>query len=242
MLELGHAPRRWGRLTCRSACVLAAAAAILFAGAGGAAGQSASAARSEGRPPAATASPAEIPLARSAAPSSISGGAAVYVLDGGRYRLAEKGTNGFTCFVLRDEDPRARYPTCMDPEWTRCQFPEYRKEAELRHAGMPEAKIAAILDRMRRGGQFPRPRRAGIAYMASSQMRGMYDVVPGGRIQPHVMIYAAGATNAQIGVRHVASARRLHIPFVQAEGRPDVHILVPLMSYTDGTRFEDAHP
>lgn len=182
----------------------------------------------------------EIALARSAAPKPISEAASVYVFSEGTYQLASKGTNGFTCLVLRDEDPRAQYPACLDAEWTRCELPEYMKEADLRKQGKSPDEIDATLDRMRREGHFPNPARSGIAYMASSQMRGMFEISPEGHIQPHVMIYAPGATNAQIGVAKVSEARVLHIPFVANEGKPNAHILSPLMSYTDGSRFEDA--
>ncbi len=234
MLDGEHTARGWRQLV-RSAGTLLAAATTFAAGADGVMGQ----ARPASPVSRAAVSPAnEIALARSAAPASISAAAAVYVLVDGRYRLAQEGTNGFTCFVLRDADPRAQYPTCLDPEWTRCELPEYMKEAELRRSGMAETRIAAVLDGLRRAGRFPRPRRSGIAYMASPHMRGMYDVVPGGRIQPHVMIYAPGATNAQIGVSDVATARLRHIPFVLAEGRPDAHIIAALPSYADGTAIE----
>lgn len=181
----------------------------------------------------------EIALARSAAPRLISDQASVYVLKDGTYQLAAKGTNGFTCLVLRDEDPRSQYPACLDSEWTRCELPEYMKEAELRKQGMSPDDIDNTLDRMRREGRFPNPTRSGIAYMASSRMRGMFPIVSGGRIQPHVMIYAPGTTNAQIGVSSIAKARLLHVPFVANEGKPNAHILSPLMSYTDGSKFKE---
>jgi hypothetical protein len=181
----------------------------------------------------------EVRLARSAAPQAISEKAAVYVFVHGNYILSDKGSNGFTCLVLRDGDPSSRYPVCLDPEWTRCELPEYLKEAELRAAGMPDEKIEGELDRMRRNGSFPNPKRSGIAYMASPEMRGMYVVVKNGKIQPHVMIYAPGVTNSQIGVKDVNQARREHIPFAANEGKPNAHILCPIMTYADGTKYEE---
>lgn len=181
----------------------------------------------------------EVRLARSAAPQTISAGASVYIFVHGNYILSDKGSNGFTCLVLRDGDPSSRYPVCLDAEWTRCELPEYLKEAELRNAGMPEEKIEVELDRMRREGSFPNPKRSGIAYMASREMRGMYALVKNGKIQPHVMIYAPGVTNSQIGVTDVNGARREHIPFAANEGKPNAHILCPMMTYADGTKYEE---
>ena len=58
----------------------------------------------------------EIALARSAAPSELSRDATVYVLRDGAFEKQVDGKNGFTCLVLRDDDPRALYSVCLDPE------------------------------------------------------------------------------------------------------------------------------
>ena len=67
---------------------------------------------------------AEIALARSAAPESISGDAEVLVLGAHGYETAVKGKNGFVCMVLRswtagidDPDfwnPKLRAPICFN--------------------------------------------------------------------------------------------------------------------------------
>ncbi len=96
----------------------------------------------------------------------------------------------------------------------------------------------AELERLRRTGALLKPYRSGIPRMMSPQMRGMFSEYPGGRIQPHVMVYAPGMTNQQIGVPSMQDARRLRIPFVLNEGKPNAYILVPMPKYTDGTTFE----
>ncbi len=181
----------------------------------------------------------EIALARSAAPEQISRDSTVYVFRGGEYVKAVTGKGHFTCLVQHDGDPRSQYPVCMDEEWTRCDLTAYLREVALRKQGMSDALIAAEIDKLLRTGALPRPQRSGIAYMMSSQMRGLFsDTNPAGRIQPHVMVYATGATNQQIGVSSVPDARRQRIPFVLNEGRPDAYILVPMPKYTDGSLFE----
>src|ERR1700741_3973158 len=72
---------------------------------------------------------AEIALARSAAPSSISDGAEVMVLGREGYKTAVKGTNGFLCIVERswakgtDEaefwNPKLRAPHCFNAQAAR---------------------------------------------------------------------------------------------------------------------------
>ena len=73
---------------------------------------------------------AEIALARSAAPASISEGAEVMVLRRDGYAAAVKGSNGFVCIVERSwakptDDPefwnsRVRAPTCFNPASLTC--------------------------------------------------------------------------------------------------------------------------
>ena len=68
---------------------------------------------------------AEIALARSSAPPSISKDAEVMVLGKQGYEIAEKGTNGFVCIVLRGWtasfndpvfwNPKTRGPACFNP-------------------------------------------------------------------------------------------------------------------------------
>jgi hypothetical protein len=68
---------------------------------------------------------AEIALARSAAPPSISGNAEVLVLGPNGYTTAVKGRNGFVCLVERAWDaelgnpifwnPHVRGPDCLNP-------------------------------------------------------------------------------------------------------------------------------
>ena len=83
----------------------------------------------------------EIALARSAAPSSISDGAAVMVLGREGYKTAVKGTNGFLCIVERSwaqsEDdaefwnPKMRAPHCFNAQAARSFAPIYLMKTRL---------------------------------------------------------------------------------------------------------------
>src|SRR5579859_5035280 len=80
---------------------------------------------------------AEIALARTAAPDSISKGAEVMVLGRHGYETAAKGKNGFVCLVWRawagasDDlefwNPKSRSPVCMNPP-AAIQRPNYPQE------------------------------------------------------------------------------------------------------------------
>ncbi len=84
---------------------------------------------------------AEIALALSAAPPSISGDAEVMVMGRQGYETAAKGKNGFVCMVERswmggiDDpafwNPKLRGPICLNPAAARSYLPRTIKKTEL---------------------------------------------------------------------------------------------------------------
>ena len=96
---------------------------------------------------------AEIALARSGAPASISDGAEVMVLGRDGYTTAAKGTNGFLCIVERgwgaatDEpefwNPKMRAPICFNPAAARSFAPSILMKTKLVLAGKSKAEILA---------------------------------------------------------------------------------------------------
>ncbi len=98
---------------------------------------------------------AEIALARSAAPESISGQAEIQVLGPHGYELAVKGTNGFVCVVERGWmapfdnadfwNPKLRGPLCFNPAAARSVFPLTIKRTNLVLAGMSKAQVMEAL-------------------------------------------------------------------------------------------------
>ena len=99
---------------------------------------------------------AEIALARSAAPSSISDGGEVMVLGREGYKTAAKGTNGFLCLVERswaqgtDEaefwNPKIRAPHCFNAQAARSFAPIYRTHMNLRIVGMTIGALGPQID------------------------------------------------------------------------------------------------
>jgi len=104
---------------------------------------------------------AEITLARSAAPESISQDAEVMVLGRHGYETVIKGKNGFVCVVQRswtagidDPDfwnPKLRAPICFNPPAVRSYLPQTIRKTELILAGQSKTQmfedIKAALDR-----------------------------------------------------------------------------------------------
>lgn len=102
---------------------------------------------------------AEIALARSAAPPSISNDAEVMVLGPQGYTTAVKGTNGFLCIVERGWaapsdnpdfwNPKLRGPLCLNPAAARSFEPIYLMRTKLVLAGnskkqMVDETVAAL--------------------------------------------------------------------------------------------------
>jgi hypothetical protein len=94
---------------------------------------------------------AEIALARTAAPESISHDAEILVLGRHGYETAVKGTNGFVCLVERSWNapaenpefwnPKSRGPDCYNPPAARTILPLMLKRAELALAGDSKGQI-----------------------------------------------------------------------------------------------------
>jgi hypothetical protein len=142
---------------------------------------------------------AEIALARSAAPASISGDAEVMVLGRDGYATAVKGKNGFVCIVERawgkatDDsefwNQKMRAPHCFNPQAARTFLQIYLMKTNLVLAGKSKAEIlkatTSALDRK----ELPPLEPEAMAYMMSKQQYlGDKDM----NWHPHVMFFAPG--------------------------------------------------
>lgn len=142
---------------------------------------------------------AEIALARSAAPASISDAAEIMVLGRHGYTVAAKGSNGFLCYVERswanDTDapgfwnPKMRAPNCFNSAAARSITRIYLMKTRLVLAGKSKAEIAqaiaAALDRK----ELPAPTPGAMCYMMSKHQ---YLNDQGRSWYPHLMFYGAG--------------------------------------------------
>jgi len=121
---------------------------------------------------------AEIALARSAAPESISKDAEILVLGRRGYETAVKGQDGFVCVVERSwmapfDDPEflnpdQRLPLCLNPPAARSHLPLTFKMTELAMAGRSRTQmfdgIKAAFDKK----ELPLPEPGEVCYMMSS--------------------------------------------------------------------------
>src|SRR5499426_199944 len=98
---------------------------------------------------------AEIQLARSAAPDSVSRDATILVLGRQGYETAVEGKNGFVCIVDRAWmmpfgwpefwNPKVRDPVCLNPQAARSILPIEYLRAKMVMAGRSKAEIVSAL-------------------------------------------------------------------------------------------------
>jgi len=142
---------------------------------------------------------AEVTLARSAAPESISHDAEVFVLSPHGFEVAVRGRNGFVCVVSRswfspiDDpqfwNPKERGPICYNAAAARYFVPMLRKKTDLVLAGK---SIAAIRQEIRadiKDGKLPS---LGAGAMCFMMAKAAYLNDNGGHWHPHLMFFLQG--------------------------------------------------
>src|ERR1700722_11345961 len=122
---------------------------------------------------------AEITLARSAAPESISQDAGVMVLGRHGYETVVEGTNGFVCVVERswtagidDPDfwnPKLRAPICFNPPAARSYLPLVIRKTDLILAGRSKDQMSADIGTGLDKKELPTPETGSMCYMLSKQ-------------------------------------------------------------------------
>jgi hypothetical protein len=142
---------------------------------------------------------AEIALARSAAPASVSDGAEVMVLSRAGYTTAVKGSNGFVCIVERswatttDDpqfwNPKIRAPHCFNAAAASTFLPFFLMKSKLALAGKSQAAIAAAIASALEKKELPPLAPGTMVYMMSKQQ---YLNDRGKSWHPHVMFYVSG--------------------------------------------------
>jgi hypothetical protein len=95
----------------------------------------------------------KIKLAESAAPPEISGKATVYILERSGYVKVRDGSNGFSCFVDR-QDPLNLEPTCFDAEGSATTLQSRFLAEELRAKGKSEDEVTAAIAEGYKSGKF----------------------------------------------------------------------------------------
>lgn len=181
---------------------------------------------------------AEVALARTAAPPSISDAAEVMVLGKDGYKDAVKGSNGFLCLVERSwanatEDPefwnpKLRAPHCFNAPAAKTFASIFLMKTKLVLTGKSRTEIAAAIASALDKHELPALEPGAMAYMMSKQQ---YLNDAGKSWHPHLMFFAPGNAEKSWGANLPAS------PVLAAiDSQERVTIFMVLVSeWSDGT-------
>lgn len=184
---------------------------------------------------------AEIALARSAAPASISSKASVLVLTRHGYETAVRGSNGFVCAVERAWmsqyefpgfwNPRMRGPLCFNPPAVRSILPYTIRRTELVLAGRTKPQMVAAIRQDIERHALPRLEAGALTYMMS-KLGYLND--DAGHWVPHLMFYFPRAAGATWGADLPGAPPMLNPQF---QTSPEVLsvLMVPVTHWSDGT-------
>jgi hypothetical protein len=189
---------------------------------------------------------AEIAMARSAAPPSISRDATVLVLAQHGYETASAGKNGFVCVVERswmsgfdDADfwnSKVRGPLCFNPPAARSILPITLKRTELVLAGRSKAEIASAAKIAIDKRELPALEPGAMCYMMSRDGR-LGDGT--GPWAPHLMFYLPQLDGAAWGADQPGAPVFLSSQFNGAP-EPVTVFMVMVHKWSDGTPFTAA--
>jgi hypothetical protein len=193
---------------------------------------------------------AEIQLARSAAPDSISSDATVLVLGRQGYETAVEGKNGFVCWVGRGWagmfdwpefwNPKVRAADCMNPQAARSILPIAELRAKMVMAGHSKAEIVSVAEAAFEKKQLPSLESGAMDYMMS---KASYLTDEGTHNGPHLMWYTALADGKDWGA-FAAGSPVMAAPYwfmspqepSQVKGLPPILVfLVGVATWSDGT-------
>jgi hypothetical protein len=180
---------------------------------------------------------AEIALAKTAAPASLSERATIKILTKSGYEVAREGDNGAVCMVMRGftaptytpaqfrnivYDPTIHAPICFTPPAARTAMPYYELRTKLAIAGMDPDQIGRRLETAYVKGDLPRRDAVTFAYMWSAHQH----LGPGiGAWHPHMMVFAPYYDNTMVGGNAFGS------PFPQVSddaGTPFTVVVIPV--------------
>jgi hypothetical protein len=181
---------------------------------------------------------AEIEMARSAAPESVSRDAEILVLAQHGLETAVKGKNGFVCLVMRswaagvDEpefwNPKVRAPICLNAAAARSYLPHFVKKTEWVLAGLSKPQVSAKLNAAFDNHELTPPEPGAMCYMMSKQGH-LSD--RDGHWHPHLMFFAPATDPEAWGANLPAS------PLLAAQDPAErlTIFLLPVDNWSDGT-------
>ena len=188
---------------------------------------------------------AEIALARTAAPSSISADAEVLVLGPHGYKSAVKGKNGFVCLVERSWDAEfgnpifwnqnVRGPDCLNAAAVRSVLPHFLERTEWALAGLTIPQMIERTKAELAAKTYVLPEPGAMAFMMSKEQhlsdQGTH------HWHPHLMFFVANTSDDAFGANLPGSPVFHPYP---SDPDPVATFLVPVNTWSDGmsNRFQ----
>jgi hypothetical protein len=184
---------------------------------------------------------AEISLARSAAPTSISSDATVLVLEKTGYQTAADGKNGFTCLVERSWmspidrpefwNPKILGPICYNPPAVRTILPYTINRTKLVLTGLSKAQMRESITAAIAKNELPMPEAGAMSYMMSKG-GDLGDSV--GHWCPHLMFHIPKTDQAGWGA-DLEGSPVLYNNENQDVPEPETIFMIPVAHWSDGT-------
>ena len=181
---------------------------------------------------------AEIAMARTAAPQTISRDATIMVLGQKNFQVAVHGSNGFVCVVGRAFagplsnpefwNPKNRSPICYNPPAVRSLMPYAIKEAGMALAGASKSQIADAIRTAVAKNELGLPESGSMAYMMSKEA---YLTDRGGHNLAHVMFELPRDGVLQDDPNS----------FVSWDPAPVIEFNVPVGQWSDGSAVTASH-
>jgi hypothetical protein len=175
---------------------------------------------------------AEIALARTAAPASISRDAEIMVLGEKNFEVAVRGMNGFVCAVGRAFagplnnpefwNPKNRSPICYNPAAARSLWPYAMRQTGMALAGASRAQIIDAIRTAVAKKELGAPESGSMAYMMS---KDAYLTDRGSHNLAHLMFELPRSADLQDDPAF----------FVSWDPAPVIEFNVPVGQWSDGT-------
>jgi hypothetical protein len=189
----------------------------------------------------------ETQFALSALPPALRDRAAVYLLDPKKgYQLSRRGTSGVACLVERtvwewnDFRNDIYIPLCYDAVGAKAHLKVIMDAATLRAHGMGPVALKAEIEKRYKSKTYTAPEKAGLSYMVSPVMRavGPPDMKVHTMSMPHLMFYAPGITNEDIGaVPNLSQHSTLLYPFIDKQGNAEQSYMIQLVGEAEKARI-----
>jgi hypothetical protein len=192
--------------------------------------------------------PAELEtrFALSAVPPALRADASVYLLNPKTgYRLARRGNSGISCLVqrtaweLNDLRDDIYYPLCFDQEGSQTYLKVILDSASLRANGLTAAALTALVKSRYADKTYRPAAKPGLSYMVGPVMR---TISPDRTVQtmtmPHLMFYAPGLTNEDVGAKpNPSDFSTLMNPFVDTQGNAEQSFLIQMIGATEKAKI-----